>query len=112
MRVHFHQAPMGLEIYMVEDQDNVTSVLRVREITESGAIVVELVHVPEGEVVPPSMVLGYPYAHAFEEGFKRFLGERDHIVPEKVYEREAGRVDKLLDALIAPPIITRTVDEY
>lgn len=99
MRIHFSQNHFGrgLEIYFISDDG--TRQYIIDEIDGRGVMQVSEHSIPDGTVVEPSLVLGYPYAEAFEEGFKRFLGERTHIVPEKVYEREAARVDKLLDHL-------------
>lgn len=105
MRVNFHQdfATGGLNIYFLNDEG--TEVMVPDSVGPYGTISWRTEPLDEAVVPTATLRLASVYAQPFEEGFKRYLGERNHIVPEKVYEREAARVDKLIDAMIKPPVV-------
>lgn len=86
----------SLEIYALSDDG--TQQLRLKAV-DDGTITVEQEELPEGVAASPFMRLSGVYAVEFEEGFKRYLGQKEHIVPKEVYEREAGRVDSLLNTV-------------
>ena len=102
MKIHVARdfAMGGLNLYFVNDEG--TRILTPHSVT-NGVIAWQENDVEEGTVVDPTLRLSSVYAEAMIDGFRHYLSETQHIVTEKVYEREAARVDKMLDALIAQP---------
>lgn len=100
-RWHFEQDPFGqtLRIYAFDPDRRLQFTL-----TDGSAGSVRQDVLDEGVAPQPFFEMACEFAGPFIEGFKRFLGERDDLpadaVPKEIYEREAARVDKMLQHLV------------
>jgi hypothetical protein len=60
----------------------------------------------EGTRPYPFLSMSYAYADPFLDAMRSFLGNTvEHGVSKEIYEREAQRVDKMLDLFSRPPVV-------
>lgn len=110
-RWHFEQDPFGqtLRIYAFDPDRRLQFTL----VDGNGGVRQDVLE--EGVTPKPFLEMASIFSGPFIDGFKRFLGERDDLpkdtVPKEIYDREAARVDKMIDfAIAAPPPPTLRYD--